>query len=237
MPRAISKDDIYIHISANEKECASEVSAKVLALLNQEKKRRITFDANATLTGVYEQIVKQSRRESVDWSFVECFELSEFSRQPKNLYEQLVRPLFLSDSRIHFFDTGANDPVLETKRYDLLLHNIDLTVLSLGIGGELGLNAPGSSFDSRTRVVHLTEATESSEMETPTRGFTQGMANILESNHIFLIAMGEESGLLVSQFFAQPVSEQFPASILRTVGKKVTLFLDEAAAKGIGRSL
>ncbi len=248
MPRAISIDDTYIHISKDAKECSSEAAAKILSLIIKNPVRRISFATGAVMSGVYDQLVKQTQRDQVDWSDVECFQVAEYYpclpsesfSFTKFLKENLVRPLFLSDARVHFLDATTDDAFSEVKRFDLLLHDLDLSILGIGPGGHLGLNEPGSSFDSRTRLVDLAPATIVRDhvqrgLQTPTQGLTQGMANILGVNQIFLIAMGESKADLIQHMFNQPISENFPATALRAVGKKVTLFLDEAAAVGLGR--
>jgi len=132
----------------------------------------------------------------------------------------------------------ANDLDAECIRYSQIIadHPIDLQVLGIGRNGHIGFNEPGTSFAVETHVVALTESTieankryfESIE-EVPTHALSMGIASILKSKQIILMAFGREKAAAVAKMIEGSVTEQLPASVLQT-HKNVVVIIDEAAA-------
>lgn len=244
MPRAISIDNVYIHISADEKECAQAAAEHISLTIKNNSHSRISFANGFSIATVYQQLSEIVKRQKIDCSQIECFQLSEYYPCPeealfsfkKYLNTYLVRPLFLADEQFHFFNANTMDPQAECERFDALLHDIDLCVLGVGPGGHVGFNESGSEFDTRTRVVNLSAETIARDhdergQDTPTQGLTQGMANIMSAESVILIATGEKKAKLIYQVLREGISQQCPASALRVIPQKAKVFLDEAAAK------
>lgn len=97
---------------------------------------------------------------------------------------------------------------------------LEVTFLGLGRNGHIGFNEPGTSFQSRTHVITLTESTRAANApyfsagETPERAITVGIGTILESTSIVLMAAGEGKREAVNMLRSGDVSEDFPASAL-----------------------
>jgi glucosamine-6-phosphate deaminase len=74
---------------------------------------------------------------------------------------------------------------------------IDLQILGIGTDGHIGFNEVGSSLGSRTRLKTLTRRTRQDNAryfasidDVPTMALTMGIATILESQSILLMATG-----------------------------------------------
>jgi glucosamine-6-phosphate deaminase len=99
---------------------------------------------------------------------------------------------------------------------------LDLTFLGLGRNGHIGFNEPGTPFDSRTRVVELTQSTRRANADlfpdghVPTHAITMGIGTILESRAIVLLAAGQGKEEAIARLRSGKVSEEFPASALHT---------------------
>ena len=83
---------------------------------------------------------------------------------------------------------------------------IDFQILGLGQSGHVGFNEPGSSPDSRTRLVTLDTITRRNaaadffgEDNVPREAITMGVATILEARDIALIATGEHKAAIVAR--------------------------------------
>ena len=119
---------------------------------------------------------------------------------------------------------------------------IDVCVLGIGRNGHIGFNEPGAPFDSRTRVVELSESTRkvnASDFEAdraPERAITAGMATIFDSKSVLLLASGTNKAGAVAAAVEDDVSESMPASMLRNHPNTV-LFLDEGAASDLGHGV
>jgi glucosamine-6-phosphate deaminase len=97
---------------------------------------------------------------------------------------------------------------------------LDLVVLGLGLNGHVGMNEPGSTADSPTRMVELAPSTRETAAgygvdPPPTHGVTLGMTGILAAHEIWLLATGPDKRTVVRQLLDGPMTSQLPASLLR----------------------
>ncbi len=109
---------------------------------------------------------------------------------------------------------------------------IDLQILGLGRNGHVGFNEPGSSFASRTRKVTLTSSTKQANKIKINHALTIGIATILESRKIVLIATGKHKAHTVKCMLKEKISTSCPASALRK-HKNALILLDKQAASGL----
>lgn len=132
----------------------------------------------------------------------------------------------------------ATDVEAELARYNALLdeHPIDLQILGIGQNAHIGFNEPGSSRDTKTQLVDLAESTIQANArffdsveDVPTQAFSMGLASIMKSKHILLLAFGESKAQAVRDMVEGPVTEEVPASLLQE-HPNVTVYLDSAAA-------
>jgi glucosamine-6-phosphate deaminase len=113
---------------------------------------------------------------------------------------------------------------------------LDLCMLGIGTNGHIAFNEPGSTVDSRARVVELTEETRRAHADAfgsldavPKRGVTLGIADIFESRAILVMAQGEAKAAIIARAIEEPQTAAVPASWLQG-HDDVTWLLDEAAA-------
>ena len=148
-------------------------------------------------------------------------------------------------ARIFVPNGAAEDPEAECERYESAIREAggtDVCVLGLGRNGHVGFNEPGAPFDSRTRVVRLSESTRrvnAGDFESdraPECAITVGMATILESREVLLLASGTNKAAAVAAAVEGETSESVPASMLKK-HPNTTLFLDEDAASDLGRGV
>lgn len=114
---------------------------------------------------------------------------------------------------------------------------LDLVVLGLGRNGHIGMNEPGSALDAPTRVVQLApstrEAARSYGVEPPpTHGVTLGMAAILATPEIWLLATGVAKADILTATIDGPLTSDVPASLLRH-HPGLRVIVDEDAARSI----
>jgi glucosamine-6-phosphate deaminase len=119
-------------------------------------------------------------------------------------------------------------------------HGLDLCVLGVGANGHIAFNEPGSGRDSRARVVALTEGSRQAHAEdfgsleaVPARGMTLGVADLLESRAVVVLATGVAKAAIVARAIEGPQTAEVPASWLQSVD--ALWLLDEAAASGLRR--
>ncbi len=113
---------------------------------------------------------------------------------------------------------------------------LDLCVLGIGVNGHIAFNEPGSAVDSRARAVELEPASRAAHAASfgsldrvPSTGMTLGVADLLESRRILVIAEGEKKASIVREAIRGPEGPEVPATWLRR-HPDVTWLLDAAAA-------
>ena len=98
---------------------------------------------------------------------------------------------------------------------------LDLIVLGVGRNGHIAFNEPGTSFESRTHVVRLDESTRSANAgdfpgeDVPLLAITMGLATILESRKVLLLASGKSKRDPLERLLEGEKGQDLPVSILR----------------------
>jgi glucosamine-6-phosphate deaminase len=136
-------------------------------------------------------------------------------------------------------DPTAPDSSEECDRFAATVASggLQLTLLGVGTNGHLGLNEPGSTPESTTRRVALSEQTRSGlsrygvEAETDW-GLTLGLREILASQEIWLLVRGVHKAEVLSQALNGPIGSEIPVTYLREA-ENVTVWADESAAAQI----
>jgi glucosamine-6-phosphate deaminase len=134
-------------------------------------------------------------------------------------------------NRINIYPNSCHFPDRNTQWYEDKIagtmgggtgSGIDLCILGIGTNGHVAFNEPGSSFDSRTRVVDLSEQTREDNSrffdsinDVPTQAITMGLGTIMESKRIILIANGLKKKSILNQAILGVITEDIPASILQ----------------------
>lgn len=153
------------------------------------------------------------------------------------LRKKIVGPLRVSTERFFGWHSQPADPEIECRRIAAWLAvngPIDLCVLGVGTNGHLGFNEPADTLQPGPHVAVLSQTSITHSMLTsaqgrPRFGLTLGMADLLQSRKILLLASGNHKARILERFYAGGISTQFPASFL-WLHPAVTIFCDHAAA-------
>ena len=138
-----------------------------------------------------------------------------------SIEEQTYR-YFMDDmlfNHINIKRENINFPTDGDKSYGL---DVDLCLLGIGTNGHIAFNEPGSSFDSETRMVDLTEETTKDNSrffptidDVPTQAVTMGLKPIMSSKRIIIMANGKHKKEILEQAMYGDITEDVPASILQ----------------------
>ncbi|WEV45875.1 glucosamine-6-phosphate deaminase [Streptococcaceae bacterium ESL0687] len=135
-------------------------------------------------------------------------------------------------------DGLAADLDAEADHYNQIIDQnpIDLQILGIGSNGHIGFNEPGASFEGTTSLVDLTDQTIADnarffvhENEVPRQALSMGIASIMQSKAIILMAYGKNKANAVTAMVHGPLTENLPASILQS-HPEVYVIVDEGAA-------
>jgi len=200
-----------------------------------------------TPLGMYAELAKAVREKRVDMSSITTFNLDEYCGLPVSdsqsyytfMNTNFYTPCGLSATQTNIPNGEAADPDAEALAYDNAIRaagGLDLQVLGIGHNGHIGFNEPGTSPDSRTHAVWLTEQTRqanarffASLADVPARAISMGIGTILEARELLLLANGADKADILAAALRGPVTPDNPASFLQN-HPGVTVIADAAAA-------
>lgn len=207
-----------------------------------------------TPLGIYAELGRLHREERLDFSNVTAFNLDEYlglrASHPRtyrrSMREHLFDAIGMRPEQCHIpsSDVAPSQWEAHCREYERLITDvggIDLQILGLGRNGHIGFNEPGSTRDSRTRVVELAPASRVDAAgdfggieHVPARAISMGVATILAGRRIRLLAFGAAKREIVLRTLSAPPSSDIPATFLRGHAD-VRLYAD-AAALGVAGS-
>ena len=222
--------------SFDDYEALSERAATILLdAIRNDPRAVLGLPTGRTPVGMYDRVIQECRREYHCFREVTTFNLDEYvgipREHPGSYFTFMRRHLFdhvdIDPARTNIPDGTVPDLETECERYENAIAAVGgpaLTFLGLGRNGHIGFNEPGTPFDSRTRVVQLTESTRIANAalfddgQVPERAITMGIGTILRSAAIVLLVAGHGKEKALDRLRSGEKDEAFPASALWTHG-------------------
>jgi glucosamine-6-phosphate deaminase len=242
---------MLIQITEDYAELSREAARIVARAIHTKPGLRLGLSTGSTPLGLYKELIRLHREESLDFSRAVTFNLDEYigiSRAHPASFHSYMRKNFFDhvnvpEESIHIPDGAMRENFDEYCRsYEELIRaagGIDLQILGLGQEGHIAFNEPSSSLASRTRPKVLTRETVDdnrrffSEDEQPPRAaITMGIGTILESRRVLLLASGAPKARAVALAVEGPVTSSVSASALQ-MHRDVTVLADRAAAANL----
>ncbi|HEX7065278.1 MAG TPA: glucosamine-6-phosphate deaminase [Bacillales bacterium] len=230
----------------NKYDMSRQAAAVIIERVRTKPSTTLGLATGSTPEGTYRELIENHRLEGTSYSDVSTVNLDEYvglgSDDPNSFRHfmdvKLFQHLDISRNQIHIPDGTALDLESECQRYDIIidkLGGIDVQLLGIGENGHIGFNEPGTSFQSRTHIVGLTESTRKANArffesfeDVPRYALTMGIESIFRSRQILLLASGPAKAAAIERLVHGEVSEAFPASVLNMHGN-VTLIADKEA--------
>lgn len=245
---------IYATSSAVSRAVAQEIAELIRSKAAKRQMAVLGLATGSTPQGVYEELVRMHTEEGLSFKNVVTFNLDEYwPMPPKDLqsYNRFMREyLFdhidIKPENINVPDgTQGIDDVAEFcdsyERKITAAGGIDIQILGIGRTGHVGFNEPGSSKDSRTRMITLDKVTRMDassdffgEWNVPHRAITMGVGSILAARKLLLMAFGEHKAAVVKRAIEGPISAQIAASYLQE-HPHARFMLDPAASAELTR--
>lgn len=235
---------------ANYEEMSREAGKLIVEKVRANPCLSLGLATGSTPQGVYQYLIKDLKTNGTSYQKIRSINLDEYIglpiTDPKSYHDFMRKNLFdhinMSEKNIYIPNGFAQDLDKECLRYEGLIKEIggiDLQLLGIGQNGHIGFNEPGTSFTSRTHIVTLAQNTReansrffASIKDVPTHAITMGIASILDSKEIFLLASGANKADAIARLIKQDMSEDFPASSLKQ-HQNVTIIADNDALKYI----
>lgn len=238
---------------------ASVVIASEIADLIRDKASKGENAVLGLATGssplkVYDELIRLHKEEGLSFKNVVTFNLDEyFPMQPDSVHsyvrfmkENLFDHIDIKEKNIHIPDgtLAIEDVYAFCKDYDAKIKaagGLDIQILGIGRTGHIGFNEPGSTENSRTRMVTLDAITRIDAAPSfggldnvPKRAITMGVKPIMKADRIIMMAWGSGKAPIVKKMVEGDISMQVPATFLQN-HDNTSVFIDEGATEQLTR--
>ena len=220
---------------------------EVVNIVNTKPNAVLGMATGSTPLGLYQELVRLHKEESLDFSQVTTFNLDEYVGLPVDhmqsyhffMYENFFKHVNISQQNIYIPSGTTSNYQAFCQWYEqriLDCGGIDLQILGIGSDGHIAFNEPTSSLSSRTRLKTLTKPTiddnarffEKRE-DVPVYAITMGVGTILEAKKIILLANGKNKADAIANAIEGPVTSMVTASALQ-LHSSTRVYLDGDAA-------
>ena len=236
------------------RQVAHEIADLICERAAQGKSCVLGLATGSTPTGVYDELIRLHREDGLSFANVISFNLDEyFPMHPEALQsyrrfmqEHLFDHVDIDPANAHVPDGMVPEDSVEAwcEAWEQRIADaggLDLQLLGIGRTGHVGFNEPGSSRDSRTRLITLDQVTRIDaasdffgESQVPRRAITMGVGTIMDARRVRLIAFGEKKAPIVRRSVEGPVDTAVSASYLQN-HPDAQFVLDQAAAAQLTR--
>ena len=253
-----SFEKVPVQIYKNSTEGSNAVAAQIAALIKEKQAKKLPcvlgMATGTTPILLYKELVRLHKEEGLSFKNVVTINLDEYYPIEKSAYQS-----YWSFMHRHLFDLVDIDPknihlpngewTKENLKESCIAYEqtiekiggIDLQILGIGKNGHIGFNEPGSSFHSKTRVIHLDQQTRIANTyefhdlnKVPKLAITVGISSIMKAKKIVLLAWGDKASI-VAKSIEGDVTEQIPASVLQN-HDDCTFVIDELASSELTRN-
>jgi glucosamine-6-phosphate deaminase len=235
---------------------ADRIAQSVRSAVESKGKAVLGLATGATPEPVYARLVALHRAGELSFADVTTYNLDEFypihPLDPNSYRAYMHRHLFahvdLAPNRAHVLDgtvpeSATSAHAAEFDRWIVADGGLDLQLLGIGRNGHIGFNEPSDlsiadALRLPTRLISLHPTTRADaandfggESRVIDRALTVGVAPILASRSILVLAFGPRKAESVARSLTGPMTAQMPGSLLQSAPGEVVWMLDEAAAR------
>ena len=253
-----SFEKVPVQIYKNSTEGSNAVAAQIAALIKEKQAKKIPcvlgMATGTTPILLYKELVRLHKEEGLSFKNVVTINLDEYYPIEKSAYQSywsfMHRHLFnlvdIDPKNIHlpngeWTKENLKESCIAYEQTIEKIGGIDLQILGIGKNGHIGFNEPGSSFHSKTRVIHLDQQTRIANTyefhdlnKVPKLAITVGISSIMKAKKIVLLAWGDKASI-VAKSIEGDVTEQIPATVLQN-HDDCTFVIDELASSDLTRN-
>ena len=249
-----SYEKIPAKIFDDQSDACAEIAETIISAIRNctDRKFRLGITTGSTPVTLYRELVRNYKEGKVSFANVEVCSIDEYYPVGKNeqqsrnrrIHEEFLNQVDIDKSNVHIPDgTVAEERISEyCTDFDKKASNLDLLVIGVGEQGQIGFNESGSSEKSRTRTVLLSYKSRKVQSknfngniaDTPKTAITVGIATMMSSKKIILMAWGEDKANAVKEIVEGPVTSACPASYLQR-HENIVFYADENSASLLSR--
>lgn len=212
------------------REAAAWMNDRINELVKQKGSASLLLAVGSSPRPLYRNLVEEYR-DRIPWQAVTASGLDELWPLRRDhplgfgryLHDHLFSHVAIAMPNRILLDSQAEDPAAQARAFEekiAAVGGIDIAILGVGADGHIGMNFPGSSFDSTTRLVSLPPSQQPSASAfdgtaAVAAGITCGIATICTVRSILLLADGEKKREAISHLLKSPPSPQWPVTALQ----------------------
>ena len=244
--------NIYESVEEGVKNIANEIVNKVQERQRDGKFCTIAAGIGISLRPLYAELVRRYKEDGVSFRNVVLFNLYEFYpiTETTNSSISQLSELFIKQVDIdpqNVFTLDGSVPQENLTEYCSLYEQristyggLDIALMGIGREGNIGMNEPGSTAASTTRLI-LVDTTSRAEAshnlgldKLPPCSITMGVGTILAARKIYLLAWGDEKADIIQKAVEEKISDAVPASYLQ-LHRNATVCIDLPASSHLTR--
>lgn len=234
------------HVFESPKEASVFASNIIAEQIKQKEDTVLGLATGSTPIETYQNLIDKNKNNEICFAKVRTVNLDEYvglSGDHEQSYRHFMNTNLFDHVNIKKENThvplgDAEDLEKMCKEYEKLIQDlggIDLQVLGIGNNGHIGFNEPDTHLYNETHVTDLTESTIEankrffeSKDEVPRQAVTMGMASILRSKHIIVLAFGASKADMVKRLKDEYLDPQCPVTFLK-IHENVDIIFDKDA--------
>ncbi|NOW98371.1 6-phosphogluconolactonase [Mucilaginibacter sp. SG564] len=229
-------------------------SAAAYLIWRQMKKKPdslICFPSGDSPTGMFKFLVQYAKEGKIDFSHAHFVGLDEWVGMDKNdegscshyLHEHFFSKLKIAPTQVRFFNAKAADLDEECRQMNKHIKDLgglDMMIVGIGMNGHVGLNEPGTDFNTYAHHSALAPVTIDvakkyfAQQPQLTEGITLGLRHLAEARTPVLIASGAKKAGIIAQALTGPITTDVPASIFQKL-PNAQIFLDHGATEKLNK--
>lgn len=193
----------------------------------------IMLSTGSSVIRTYELLAKHVREGKVSFKHVVTFNTDEFVDLPDShpqsyhttMYHTFFQHVDIEPKNVNILNGNASNLAKECRDYESKIKavgGIDLFLSGCGEDGQVAMNEPGSSIESRTRVKSLSRATilrKATQFggaeKVPAAGITVGWGTIMEAREILTVVFGLNKANALDHCLERGINHMFPLSFIQ----------------------
>ncbi len=209
----------------------------------------------STVEEMYAALCSLAQHKKINFKQIHTFNMDEYvglsAEHPQSYAYYMCQHLFdhidIPQENIHLLDGLTTDVQKTCQQYEEAISQqggIDLFLGGVGRNGHLAFNEPGSTLDSRTRMISLTDSTRQANARffnhdpalVPPHALTVGIGTILEAKELLFLASGPAKASAVARLAQGDITPQWPITALHA-HHHAMLLIDPTAAEELPQAL
>ncbi|WP_297085714.1 glucosamine-6-phosphate deaminase [uncultured Draconibacterium sp.] len=228
---------LVIHNNYNELSlwAANHIAEKINDFkATAEKPFVLGLPTGSTPLGTYKVLIDLYKQEKVSFKHVVTFNMDEYVGIDENhpesyhsfMFENFFKHIDIQKENINILDGNATDLGAECKAYEKKIQSyggIELFLGGMGADGHLAFNIPGSSIQSRTRLVDLNYDTivansrffDNDLNQVPKQALTVGVQTVLDAKEVLILVNGYKKARALQNVVENGVNHMWTLSALQ----------------------